>query len=335
MTHEYRFKVCAANGRACYEYSADALIWVERNELERHGQPAGIKKDFPFPESLLKLLYLDVWSLEPLTKKIEKALLNLYRTKEEQYAQEVLGYLDELASAHIYLELLRLDWRYRLQKARREQYEHAFDQLPRKRITHIPSIVDRMQRQIIALFDKALNLESGKKKSVSEKMVEYYNAEGGDTLNTFQFRPQPMNFEVLGRKTFAEVLYPNDIYDLIDYHLRECVKREARLKVCKNCGRYFAITGRSSAEYCDRVCDEKGRTCKDVGAIALWTMKRSEDEVFKVYRREYKKRFAWIKSGKIAPGLFYAWSEKAREKKAECEAGNITLKEFSEWLSQL
>lgn len=45
-----------------------------------------------------------------------------------------------------------------------------------------------MQRQIITLFDKALD-----------------------------------------RKVFAEVLYPNDIYDLIDCHLRECIKRETRL----------------------------------------------------------------------------------------------------------
>lgn len=34
-------------------------------------------------------------------------------------------------------------------------------------------------------------------------------------------------------------------------------------------------------------------------------MKRSKDKVFKIYRREYKKRFAWIKSGRIVPGLFY------------------------------
>lgn len=314
-------------------YIADDREWFEFGE-EDIGTTKKTKKDFPFPESLLKLLYLDVWSLEPLTKKIERVLLNLYRTREEQYAQEVLGYLDELTPAHIYFELLRLEWRYRLREAKREHYERAFDRLPRKRITHIPSNIDSMQRQIIALFDKALNLESSRKKSVSEKMVEYYNAEGKDELNTFQFRPQPMNFEVLDRKVFAEVLYPNDIYDLIDYHVRECVKQETRLKVCKNCGRYFAITGRSSAEYCNRPFDEKGRTCKDVGSIALWTMKRSEDEVFKIYRREYKKRFAWIKSGRIAPGLFYVWSEKAREKKAECKAGKITLEEFSEWLHQ-
>jgi len=319
----YTFKTYIADGREWFEYCEEEISTSQRT-----------KKDFPFPESLLKLLYLDIWSLEPLTKKIEKALINLYQTKEEQYALEVLADLDELASVHIYFELLRLNWRYRLQKAKRQNYEDVVDSLPRKQITHIPSSVDNMQHQIIALFDRALNLDGDRKKSVSEKIVEYYNAEGSDGLRTFQFRPQSMNFEVLDQKTFAEVLYPNDIYDLIDYHVRECVKREARLKVCKNCGRYFAITGRSSAEYCERVFDEKGRSCKEVGAIALWTKNRSSDEVFKIYRREYKKRFVWIRTGRIAPGLFYSWSEKAREKKSDCVTGKSTLEEFSQWLKE-
>lgn len=41
---------------------------------------------------------------------------------------------------------------------------------------------------------------------------------------------------------------------------------------------------------------------------------------------------AWIKAGRIELNAFYAWSEKAREKKAECEAGKISFEDFSEWL---
>ena len=40
----------------------------------------------------------------------------------------------------------------------------------------------------------------------------------------------------------------------------------------------------------------------------------------------------WIKSGRIDSEEFYAWSEEAREKKAECEAGKISFEEFSAWL---
>ena len=70
------------------------------------------------------------------------------------------------------------------------------------------------------------------------------------------------------------------VYDLIDYHLRECIKREVKMRVCKNCGRYFALTGRTNTEYCSQPFDEKGRTCREVGAIALWTKRKSRDALF-------------------------------------------------------
>lgn len=59
---------------------------------------------------------------------------------------------------------------------------------------------------------------------------------------------------------------------------------------------------------------------------------KTTDEVFKVYRREYKKRFGWIKVGKLTQEELYAWSEKARKKKAECDSGSITLEQFAKWL---
>ena len=110
------------------------------------------------------------------------------------------------------------------------------------------------------------------------------------------------------------------------------VKRKQRMRICKNCGRYFALTGRNTAEYCDRVIDEKGRTCRDVGAIYQWTKSKAGDKIFAVYRREYKRRFAWIRAGKISAEELYAWGEKARAKKVECDDGSISLEEYQEWL---
>ena len=54
--------------------------------------------------------------------------------------------------------------------------------------------------------------------------------------------------------------------------------------------------------------------------------------MFQIYRREYKKRFAWIKAGRIEPDAFYAWSEQARAKKAAYEAGTVPLETFTAWL---
>ncbi|WMJ75950.1 DUF6076 domain-containing protein [Sedimentibacter sp. MB35-C1] len=240
--------------------------------------------------------------------------------------------MDTIAPKHIYFELLRLEWRERLEQANRQNYEDIVNLLPRKVLTHIPSNIHTMQEQIKTIFAYVLDLDTSSKEPVRKKMVRYYNHRGSDQLNTFQFQPQPMSFEVIDKRTFTEVLYPNDIYDIIDYFVREFVKRGQPVRICKNCKRYFAIVERTDAEYCNRPIDDKGRTCKNMGAITLWNEKRKDDEIFKVYRREYKKRFGWIKARKIEHDAFYAWSQKAREQKARCEAGEIRLQEFTEWL---
>ena len=319
--HTYIFKTYIDGGREYYEYT-DAADRVQT-----------IKKDFPFPESLMSLLYMDIWELESITRKMDRALMSFYQSRDYNELQTVAAGLNELASRHICFELLRLDWLERLKMVDSTAPGDFQDLLPHKKISHLCSSIDTMQKQIKGLIAQALDMD-GEKRSVSEKMVAYYNAEGGDTLNTFQFQPQTMNFEVIDRKIFAEVLYPRDIYDLIDFHVRECVKREVRMRVCKNCLRYFAVTGKASTEYCDRVCDSKGRTCREIGAINTWTQRKQGDEVFKEYRREYKKRFARINAGRLTKSAFYAWSEEARRKKEDCDGGVISPEEFSRWLKE-
>ena len=318
---DYIFKTYIDSGREYYEYTDAA----DREQT--------IKKDFPFPESLMSLLYMDIWELEPITRKMDKALLSFYQSRDYDELQIVVAGLKELAPRHICFELLRLDWLERLDMVESTAPGDFQDLLPHKKLSHLCSNIDTMQKQIKGLIAQVLDMD-GEKKPVSEKMVAYYNAEGGDTLNTFRFQPQTMSFEVIDHKVFAEVLYPRDIYDLIDFYVRECVKREVRMRVCKNCLRYFAVTGKASTEYCGRVCDSKGRTCREMGAINTWTQRKQGDEVFKEYRREYKKRFARINAGKLTKSVFYAWSEEARKKKEDCDNGTITPEEFSRWLKE-
>lgn len=317
----YIFKTYIDGGREYYEYTDAA----DREQT--------IKKDFPFPESLMSLLYMDIWELEPITQRMDKALMSFYQSRDYNELQIVAAGLKELAPRHICFELLRLDWLERLDMVDCTAPGDFQDLLPHKKISHLCSSIDTMQKQIKGLIAQVLDMD-GEKRSVSEKMVAYYNAEGGDTLNTFQFQPQPMSFEVIDHKVFAEVLYPKDIYDLIDFHVRECVKREVRMRVCKNCLRYFAVTGKASTEYCGRICDSKGRTCREMGAINTWTQRKQGDEVFKEYRREYKKRFARINAGRLTKSAFYAWSEEARKRKEDCDSGVITTEDFSRWLKE-
>lgn len=62
--HTYLFKTYINGGREYYEYTDAA----DREQT--------IRKDFPFPESLMSLLYMDIWELEPITKRMDKALMS-------------------------------------------------------------------------------------------------------------------------------------------------------------------------------------------------------------------------------------------------------------------
>ena len=319
---DHIFKTYLADGREHFLYG----------EM-REGQAQLTKKDFPFPESLLRLLYLDIWAYDGQIKQFDKLLMELYRTREESCARQLLPLLDELAELHIYFQQLRLDWRVRLKEARRRNYENILDLLPHKEITHIPSNIHAIQNQVLGLIQKALDID-GRKGSLEQKLADYYAREEREPLKVFHFRPQLVDFERVEGHGFVEVLRPGSIYDLIDFSVRECIKREIKMRMCKNCGHWFALTGRTNAEYCEVTRDSKGRTCKEIGAIALWNKNKSGDEVFKIYRREYKKRFAWIKAKRIDPAVFYEWSAKAREKKDACERGELTLEEFQAWLKR-
>ena len=56
--------------------------------------------------------------------------------------------------------------------------------------------------------------------------------------------------------------------------------------------------------------------------------------MFKAYRKEYKKRFALIKAGRVTDEEFSAWSQQAREQKKKCDRNDITLEEFKRWLAE-
>ena len=77
---------------AAYEYLHFQNIYLQPQRVlllrRRH---LADKKDFPFPESLLKLLRLDIWQYEPLIKNMEKALLRFYKTEEQQNANIILA----------------------------------------------------------------------------------------------------------------------------------------------------------------------------------------------------------------------------------------------------
>jgi len=311
-------------------FAADREYFVYHDPKFERVRPK--EKDFPFLESLLRFTYLDIWSLESEFKKMDKALMDFYREPHFDSQNVVMTTLERLAREHIYFEFLRLDWQSRFQELEENPNKDMEIILPHKQLSHIPSAIDIIQKQVMRLFEDVLDIDDGKKKPAQEKLQAYLDKEKTDNLYAYKFRPISTCYERVGRNTFAEVLHPSSIYDLIEFSFRECVKREQRMRICSYCGKYFAIPRRNTAEFCNLTVDENGRTCKEIGAMKRWAEKKNSDEIFKEYRREYKKRFNWIKAGKLSPGTFYAWSATAKGKRDECAAEKMTFDEFKDWL---
>ena len=329
----YTFKTYIYNGREYYEYDAAPMDRDDHADSGPEKTSALVKKEFLFPESLLSLLYLDIRTYGPLFADIAASLRELCRTKDVRFADQVVSQLKQLADDHIYFELLSLEWRQRLWSVQRHDFAGVQKLIPPNEIAVIPDELSLMQRQIMELFRNVLDID-GADLPATEKMAQYYRQTGEDSsAGPFRFETQSTQFELAGLDAFTEVLRPQTIRDLVGFHLKECIRQKVKARICKNCGRYFVIRGRTNARYCDLVIDG-GRPCRDIGAPRVWEKRKKGEPLFVMYRREYKKRFAWIKAGKLTREAFYAWSKKAREEKAECEAGLITEEQFKLWLEQ-
>lgn len=171
---------------------------------------------------------------------------------------------------------------------------------------------------------------AGREPQVQASKNYYYDIPNDPGL--FRFHPILLSFEPVEYQKCSPVLYSGSIADMIDYSLRSCVERGITVRCCKNCGRYFPQTGRVSAEYCERPVPSGQTHCREIGALKQWTIRQSEAPVFKAYRKEYKRRFAWIKAGRITDKQFYDWSERAREQKKKCDQDIISAEEFYAWL---
>ena len=309
------FKTCIIDGQEQYSFARSS----------KNGQAIETISQ-AFPEGLLSFLNLDMDELEPLFSAMTGQLRSWADIGEKEYVKEFLRSLDTLAQQHIYFELFNMEWTSRIQET--QPADILRRQWRKCRVADMPKELRGMQQQIKDLFTHVLDYDRGHG-SVTEKAAAYYRQMNGAA---FLFRPLFLHFEFWDNHILAEVLYPESICDLISYHLQECVRNELRLRVCRNCGRYFHMSGRNTAMYCNRAIDEKGHTCRGIAPIRSWAEKSKKDATFCEYRREYKRRFAWIKAGRIQPDDFYAWSRLAKEKKSECNAGAISYEDFTEWL---
>lgn len=322
---EFIFRVWFAEEREHFAYGEHEFV----------GAPLDLtKRQFPLMESFLSFYYFEDTQRAKVFRTMANALKRYENERDPALLDSVKQRLDELAERHIFYQVLRLDWRRRIEQTLALPDDTgAWDKLGGA-MELMPTALDYMHEQTRELFEQVLDIDADRR-PVLEKAAAYYERKkisGLGGTDYFRFDPLSLTCELVSPSVFTEVLYANRIDDLFNYYLRTCILHEYPARRCKNCGRWFILTGHQGLEYCSRPFDEKGHTCRDVGAGLSWERKSREDKPFMAYRKEYKKRFARIKAGRITNEEFLAWGERARSKKQECDAGTLSLDEFREWL---
>ena len=317
-------KMYFSEGKEIFQYDAAGT----------QGVPS-VQKELPFLESLLSFQELDCSELTPMLQYITDNWSKLVAEGDMEARTNAMMKLGALASVHIYFQLLYVHcYDRQVTMSIKNNRGNLEDQQMLDELRRLPELLPLYQKQIQRFFDLVLDVDTAGREPQLQASKNYTYDNPNDS-GLFKFHPIPLSFEPVEYQKCSPVLYSASISDMIDYSLRSCVERGITVRRCKNCGRYFPQTGRVSAEYCERPVPKGQQRCREIGALKQWTLRQANNDAFKAYRKEYKKRFAWIKAGRITDQQFYDWSERARAEKDKCEQGIISLKELEDWLKKI
>jgi len=313
-------------------------------EIIEFGKPEKpTRLEFAFGDTLLAFLDFDYFAHTELFAETRNALHKI-REKENVslHIRTVNKHLQTLVFEHQYFRVARKSWDEAVRKCLETGYE-KISMLPIKSLMQLYSNIAEWQRQIIELFGKTLDVLSPSK-PLEEKLAAYYE-KGFYAEQKFELDPLTTRMERIDAQTFVEVLEPETLHDVLNFFVRACIVRQQPFRLCKSCGRYFAVN-HGGAEYCSRFFSglsakggktlDTGKTCKEVGSVKTYQAKLEDEDnlALKLYNRAYKTHFARIKYRKITREEFQTWAKQAREFRDKVLMGEMDLEEFRQWLKR-
>ena len=106
------------------------------------------------------------------------------------------------------------------------------------------------------------------------------------------------------------------------------------IKQCQNCGKYFIPSSRQDEVYCE-FPDEKGKTCKEKGAIQTYKKNLESIPALLEYRRSYQKKIMIVSRNKENKELkkeFDKWKKEAQEKIKLFKQGKLEEDVLYNWI---
>lgn len=127
----------------------------------------------------------------------------------------------------------------------------------------------------------------------------------------------------------------NDVSAICYAVLEELVKTANNpIKKCQNCGMYFIPSSRLDEIYCDYP-KEKGKTCREQGAVQAYNERLKQNKALAEYRRLYQLKSMAVgrnKDNKQMKKDFDKWKKDAKDKVNRLKHGLLTEDEVYEWL---
>ena len=123
---------------------------------------------------------------------------------------------------------------------------------------------------------------------------------------SFGYHPVPGSIYLVERYTF------DSLRDFLFTELGKGLLNGNAPRQCRLCGRWYFHEKSDRTIYCDRVAPgETERTCREVGARAVFEKKIQDEEAWKIYKRAYKKYYARLMKGTMTQEAFRAWADEA------------------------
>ena len=139
---------------------------------------------------------------------------------------------------------------------------------------------------------------AGKRFNLSEHTV-------GCTVS-YGYRP------ISGGAYFVERYTFTSLRDFLFVELGKGILYGNAPRQCRLCGRWYFHEKGDRTIYCERVAPgETERTCREVGARAVFEKKIQDEEAWKIYKRAYKKYYARLMKGTMTQEEFKAWADEA------------------------
>lgn len=153
------------------------------------------------------------------------------------------------------------------------------------------------------------------------------------------FGMQHIDYRIVATKQGLESLYTiKTSLSLLIFEMAQCMNTGAKIIKCKHCGNYFVPKGNANSVYCSYpVRDNRGKTCKDVGAQVTRANKEKSDIATKEYRKVYMRYKMIVRrhpEDKEAADQFAKLKSEVKTWREKLETGSSETEEFLKWLHQ-